>query len=65
MKRREFEQLKNKPENELLIQLNSLKDNLWDLKKDLVAGKVKNVRQIRVIKKDIARIMTLLNRSHK
>jgi len=60
MKRREFKQLKNKPSTELKIQLASLKDKLWELKKDLVSGKVKNVSEIRKIKKDIARITTLL-----
>lgn len=46
------------------IELNKiLKDNrekLRELRFNLVSGKVKNVRQIRQIKKDIARILTLL-----
>ena len=61
MKKREFEQLKNKPKAELKIQLASLKDKSWGLKKDLAAGKVKNVSEIRKIKRDIARTMTLLH----
>lgn len=61
MKRREFEQLKNKPEAELKNQLTSLRDMLWNLKKDLAAGKVKNVKEIRRVKRDIARIFTILN----
>lgn len=61
MKRKEFEQLKNKPEAELAKTLKSLRDELWNLKKDLVAGKVSNVRKIREIKKDIARILTIMN----
>lgn len=38
--------------------LPELKDKLWSLKTDLVAGKVKNVKEIKKIKKNIARILT-------
>ncbi|MGB9743110.1 MAG: 50S ribosomal protein L29 [Minisyncoccales bacterium] len=41
-----------------------LKDNrkkLQQLRFDLAAGKVKNVKEIRWLKKEIARILTLLN----
>lgn len=34
---------------------------LRELRFNLASGKVKNVRMIRVIKKDIARILTILN----
>jgi len=36
------------------------KDKLRQLRFDLSAGKVKNIREIRETKKDIARIMTIL-----
>lgn len=49
--KKETEQLK--PE-----MLPELKDRLWSLKTDLVAGKVKNVKEIKKIKKNIARILT-------
>ena len=61
MKKREFGQLKNKPEAELKTQLSSLRDKLWELRRDLAAGKVKNVSEIRKIKRDIARVITLLH----
>lgn len=35
------------------------REKLRQLKFDLASGKVKNVREIRQIKKDIARILTL------
>ena len=38
--------------------LPELKDKLWSLKTDLAAGKVKNVKEIKKIKKNIARILT-------
>jgi len=43
--------------------LKSIKDyreKLRSLRFDLASGKVKNVREIRNIKKDIARILTIL-----
>lgn len=36
------------------------KERLRELRFDLVAGKMKNVREIREIKKDIARILTFM-----
>lgn len=61
MKRKEVDQLKNKSEAELKTQTVSLRDNLWNLKKDVAAGKVKNASQMRQMKKDIARTLTFLN----
>ncbi len=37
-------------------------DKLRQLRFDLAAGKVKNIREIREIKKDIARIKTLMQK---
>jgi len=39
------------------------REKLRQLKFDLVSGKIKNVRQIREIKKDIARILTILKQA--
>ena len=59
MKIRELRQ-KTKPE---------LQKMLWDSREklrafrfDLASGKVKNVREIRKLKKEIARVLTLLNK---
>ena len=43
--------------------LQEKRERLRILKFDLASGKVKNVREIRGIKKDIARILTLLKQS--
>ena len=61
MKRKDVEQLKNKSAAELKERTAALRENLWNLKKDLVAGKTKNASQISKIKKDIARMLTFLN----
>ena len=57
MKSSELRQ-KSKPELQKLLQ--DLRERLRQLRFDLAAGKVKNVREIRKIKKDIARMLTLL-----
>ena len=58
MKMRE---LKQKPKEELRKILLENRERLRVLRFNLLSGKVKNVREIRGIKKDIARILSLLN----
>lgn len=60
MKRKDIEQLKIKVKEELQSDLKKDLDRLWNLKNDLAAGKVKNVREIRDLKRTIARIHTIL-----
>jgi ribosomal protein L29 len=55
-----IEELRQKPKAELEKMLIDYRERLRVLKFDLAAGKVKNVRVIRQLKKDIARILTLL-----
>ena len=54
---------KTKTESERFLQEG--RERLRVLQFDLVAGKVKNVREIRQIKKDIARVLTLLKEREK
>ena len=61
MKKKELEQLKSKPLPELHKRLKEDRNKLWQLRIDLVNGKVKNVREIRAIKKNIARVLTFIN----
>lgn len=62
MKTKDFKKgLKTKSEEELKTMLIERRRKLQSLKFDLIAGKVKNVKQIKNIKKDIARILTILN----
>jgi len=53
-------ELRQKSKSELQKLLQDCREKLRQLRFDLVAGKVKNVKEIRMIKKDIARILTLL-----
>jgi large subunit ribosomal protein L29 len=54
-------ELRQKSDNELEKMLQEKRKKLYQLRSDLVAGKVKNVREIRMVKKDIGRILTILN----
>lgn len=53
-------ELRQKPKSELQRLLIDNRERLRQLRFDLVSGKVKNVREIRKIKKNIARILTIL-----
>ena len=61
MKPREIQELKTKPTEELLKLLKESTERLRVLKFDLAAGKVKDIRELRALKKDIARIKTFLS----
>ncbi len=61
MKKREVTELKNKPVPELEKLLREYEEQLRSLKFDLASGKVKNVTTLRVLKKNIARVLTFLN----
>lgn len=55
-------ELTQKSKEELQKMLQEQKEKLRQLKFDLAAGKVKNIREIRMIRKDIARILTKVNK---
>lgn len=56
------EELRQKPKEELEKLLRDWRERLRQLRFDLVSGKVKNVKEIREIKKDIAKVLTLLKK---
>ena len=53
-------ELRQKSKNELQKTLQELREKLRQLRFNLVSGKVKNVREIRMIKKNIAQILTIM-----
>jgi large subunit ribosomal protein L29 len=55
-----LKELRQKKKEELQKILMDDREKLRTLRFDLAAGKVKNVREIRRIKKEIAKILTLL-----
>ncbi len=54
-------EIRQRPETELKEILGKKREKLRRFCFDLTSGKVKNVREIRMLKKDIARILTILN----
>lgn len=54
-------ELRQKSQVELERILTESREKLRELRFNLAAGKVKNVREIRKLKKDIAKILTILN----
>jgi large subunit ribosomal protein L29 len=59
MKKKQLQELKSKPKEELQKMLLDLRAKVWQYKQDLASGKVKNIKEIRATKKDIARILTI------
>ena len=60
MKNNKVKELINKPAEELKKLLKDDQEKLWQLKIDLASGKIKNVKEIRQTRRNIARILTLL-----
>jgi len=56
-------ELRQQTKEELKRQLQEDREKMRQLRFDLVSGRVKNIREIRIIKKDVARISTILNES--
>ncbi len=56
-------ELRRKSESELKKLLNDDGEKLRQLRFDLAAGKVKNVREIRRIKREIAQVLTLFHKA--
>lgn len=54
-------ELRQKTNTELKKTLVDLRDKLRELRFNLSGGKVKNIKEVHQTKKDIARILTLLN----
>lgn len=54
------QELKSKGETELRAELDRLRKETQEVTGKMRLGQVKNVRQVRAMRKDIARILTLL-----
>ncbi len=61
MKKKELQQLSKKPVAELQKKVQESRNKLWQLRVDLAAGKVKNIKQIRSLKQDISQMLTFIN----
>lgn len=59
MKHKEFEVKKEKPIPELEKEVREHRAHLERMRFDLAAGKVKNIKEIKMVKKNIAQLLTL------
>ena len=55
-----IQELRRRSKSELRELLLESRERLHSLRFELASGKVKNVRAVRMLKKDIARILTLI-----
>lgn len=60
-----FAELNKKTESELKELLINDRDKLREARFNLASGKVKNVREIRSFRKDIARVLTIMRNTRK
>jgi large subunit ribosomal protein L29 len=60
MKKKDIQELKNKPDAELTRLIKDSGEQLRVLRFDLAAGKVKDISKIRDLRKSIARMQTFL-----
>ncbi len=60
MQEKQIKTLRAKSEAELRKILFETREKVWKMKAEIVQGKVKNVREIGLLKKTIARILTVL-----
>ncbi|MEK7146709.1 MAG: 50S ribosomal protein L29 [Patescibacteria group bacterium] len=63
MKKNEFTSIINKSKEELKKDLGLYQEKLRQLKFDLASGKVKNIKEIKTVKKSIAQLFTLINKA--
>ncbi|MFH1161866.1 MAG: 50S ribosomal protein L29 [Candidatus Jorgensenbacteria bacterium] len=59
MKKKELHTYREKPMPEIEKEIREARARLEALKFDLVRGKVKNIREVRAVKKTIAQLLTL------
>jgi ribosomal protein L29 len=60
MKKRDVEELKRKSKEELQAMAHDLRQELYGMQGELMAGKLKNVKAPKMLKKKIAVVHTLL-----
>ncbi len=59
------EELRNFSDEELIEKLKELRQELFNLRFQLATGQLKNVRRIKLVKKDIARVLTILKENER
>ena len=65
MKKSRLQELRNKPMAELEKLIKDSREKIRVLRFDLAAGKVKNVKELKNVKKETARALTLIKENKK
>ena len=60
MKARDLKELRTSNSQDLKVKLNDLKAELFNLRFQLATGQLENTARIKFVKKDIARVKTVL-----
>lgn len=63
MKANELQELKQSSSQELSVKLNDLKSELFNLRFQLATGQLENPMRIRMVKKSIAQVKTILRQN--
>lgn len=64
MKKNDKAQLKNASVPELEKRVHDSREKLWALQRDIELGKQKNVKEAKNLRKDIARMLTVITASN-
>lgn len=59
MKKADLAKLKNRSAEELRKEVAEVKEKLWELRREIASGKVKNTKARTALRRDIARMLTL------
>lgn len=60
MKKQDLEKIRSKTVAELIKELQKEKDKLTDFRMQIALGKLKNVREVKLKRKDLAQILTII-----
>ena len=61
MKKGDITKLKNRSAEELRKEVAEAKEKLWELRREIAGGKVKNVKTRGALRRDVARMLTIIN----
>lgn len=61
MKKQDVAKLNNRSAEELLKDAAVLREKIWEMRREIAGGKVKNVKAKRALRKDLARTLTAVS----
>jgi ribosomal protein L29 len=61
MKKQDVAKLNNRSAEELLKDADVLREKIWEMRREIAGGKIKNVKAKRALRKDLARTLTVVS----